>query len=217
MHILLIVDCYLPSTKSVAQLADDLARGFVGQGHDVTVLAPADDLKDNVTVSDEPGLHVVRYRAGRMKGANLTLRAMNEVVISLVAALRTRGYMAHRRYDYIVFYSPSIFYGPLVAYFRRRWKARSYLILRDIFPDWAIHTGVLRKGPAYYLFKVFERIQYRAADVIGVETGRSYEYFKMTPFIGKVELLRNWATTDRPGRVDRRTVSRPRGIGHPRH
>ena len=77
-----------------------------------------------------------------------------------------------------------------------------YLILRDIFPDWAVHTGVLKKGPAYYLFKVFEHIQYRAADVIGVETSRSFDYFKSTPFIDKIELLRNWTVSDRPARLD---------------
>lgn len=203
MRILLIIDCYLPSIKSVAQLTHDLAIEFTAQHHDVTILAPSDTLGKDVDVFDENDLHVVRYRTGKMKGANLIVRAINEMLISLVAHRRTRKYFAGQKYDGIVFYSPSIFFGPLVARFKRRWNVRSYLILRDIFPDWAVQTGILRKGPAYYLFKVFERIQYRVADVIGIETSRSFDYFEKSPFIEKIELLRNWTITDRPEQLER--------------
>lgn len=202
MRVLLIIDCYLPSIKSVAQLTYDLAMEFAAQNHDVTILAPSDALEKGVDISNENGLQIVRYRTGKIKGARLVFRAINEILISLVAFWRMRKYFADHEYDCIVFYSPSIFFGPLVVYLKRRWSIKSYLILRDIFPDWAVHTGVLKKGPAYYLFKVFEHIQYRAADVIGVETSRSFDYFKSTPFIDKIELLRNWTVSDRPARLD---------------
>jgi glycosyltransferase involved in cell wall biosynthesis len=77
-------------------------------------------------------------------------------------------------------------------------KARTYLILRDIFPDWAVQAGVLKKGLIYYLFKLFERHQYFIADNIGVETSRSVEYFEKTPSWRKVAMLRNWSVSDPP-------------------
>jgi glycosyltransferase involved in cell wall biosynthesis len=99
------------------------------------------------------------------------------------------------KYDFAVFYSPSIFFGPLVAFLRRRRGVRTYLVLRDIFPDWAVQAGVLRKGLAYRVLKLFERLQYVVADRIGVETKGSVEYFRNGAHCGKVELLRNWTRT----------------------
>jgi glycosyltransferase involved in cell wall biosynthesis len=115
-----------------------------------------------------------------------------------VALWRTRRLLAGSPYDYIVFYSPSIFFGPLVKRLKRRWSARAYLILRDIFPDWAVDAGIMKKGLAYRIFKYFERSQYEAADVIGVETSRSFEYFRGTRFESRTELLRNWTTGTKP-------------------
>ena len=56
----------------------------------------------------------------------------------------------------------------------------------------------MKKGIVYRLFKIFEKIQYAAADVIGVETSQSSKYFERTAHSGKVELLRNWATSESP-------------------
>jgi hypothetical protein len=55
--------------------------------------------------------------------------------------------------DLIAFYSPTIFFGPLVRRLKELWNCRSYMILRDIFPQWAVDAGALRKGPSYLFFK----------------------------------------------------------------
>jgi hypothetical protein len=44
---------------------------------------------------------------------------------------------------------------------------RSYLIIRDIFPEWAVDMGLLGRGLPYRSFKAIERYQYSVADVIG--------------------------------------------------
>ncbi len=196
MRILLIVDCYLPEQKSSAALMHDLASELVSRGHAVALLAPSSDLKASCTVQQSGPLEVIRYRTGGIKGAPLYLRAANEMLLSATAWRRTRSVFHRERYDLIIFYSPSIFFGPLVALLKRRWRAGAYLVLRDIFPDWAVQAGVLKKGLAYRVFKRFERLQYAVASRIGVETKGSLEYFRDAAHVGKVELLRNWTCTD---------------------
>lgn len=198
MKILIIVDCYLPSEKSIAKMTDDLAREFISRHHEVSILVPAESLGSSVEVDASPGLEVIRYRSGKMKGASLIVRAFNESMISLTAYRRTRRLMAERRYDAIVFYSPSIFFGPLVAHFKRKWNIKAYLILRDIFPDWAVQACVMKRGPVCCFFRAFARLQYAVADVIGVESRRYQEYFAKTRYAGKLELLRNWAARYNP-------------------
>ncbi len=198
MRILVVADCYLPSEKSSARLVHDLAAEFARQCHEVTVLAPSDTGAGGVERQAGTGITVVRFKTGQIKGARHAIRAVNEMSLSFLAYARCRRMLLKNPHDLIVFYSPSIFFGPLVAWLRRKWHAKTYLVLRDIFPDWAVDTGVLRKGTVYRVFKAFEQLQYRAADVIGVETSRSVDYFEGTAHAGKVELLRNWTPVQDP-------------------
>jgi glycosyltransferase involved in cell wall biosynthesis len=196
VRVLLIVDCYFPEQKSSAILMHELADELASRGHVVTLLAPSSDLNAPCTVQQTTPFKVIRYRTGCTKGARLYVRAVNEMLLSATAWWRAGTVIEQRHYDLAIFYSPSIFFGPLIALLKRRRHLRTYLVLRDIFPDWAVQTGVLRKGLAYRVFKVFERLQYAVADRIGVETTGSVEHFRNSAHLGKVELLRNWARTD---------------------
>ena len=57
------------------------------------------------------------------------------------------------KFDAVLWYSPTIFFGPLVKKFKQKNKCKSYLILRDIFPNWALDMGILKPGLIYWFFK----------------------------------------------------------------
>ncbi|MEN6623012.1 MAG: glycosyltransferase family 4 protein, partial [Smithella sp.] len=65
----------------------------------------------------------------------------------------------------------------------------------DIFPQWALDAGVLKKGLLYNYFKGYESVNYNAADIIGVESPGNEAYFSSSPLDKKysVEVLYNWA------------------------
>ncbi|HEY0180356.1 MAG TPA: glycosyltransferase [Dokdonella sp.] len=112
------------------------------------------------------------------------------------ASALARSALAGERWDGVVWYSPTIFFGPLVRALKRRCGCRAYLILRDLFPDWAVDAGVMRRGLAYRFFKRVERYQYRRADVIGVQTPANVPLVERT-LAGRgarprIEVLNNW-------------------------
>jgi hypothetical protein len=63
MRILLLVDNYYPSTKSVAKMMRDLALELARLGHDVKVAAADDDLLQKVSITQEDGTTVLRVNA----------------------------------------------------------------------------------------------------------------------------------------------------------
>ncbi len=92
-----------------------------------------------------------------------------------------------------MWYSPTIFLGPMVRALKRECGCRGYLILRDLFPDWAVDAGILRKGLVYRAFKHVERGQYAAADVIGVQTAANIPRVAAdSPPGATIETLHNW-------------------------
>jgi glycosyltransferase involved in cell wall biosynthesis len=76
---------------------------------------------------------------------------------------------------------------------RRNSGARTYLILRDIFPEWAVDLGLVRKGPVYLMFKAIAAFQYAVSEVIGVQTPSNLVYLSSWASPNRrIEVLHNW-------------------------
>jgi len=194
LRILILVDCYLPSTKASGKLVHDLAVELCHRGHEPVVLTPSDAVVWPSTVAIEDGITVVRVRTGRIKGAAKWQRALREARLSASLWRGAGGYLRENPCDLILFYSPTIFFGPLVARLKNLWGCPAYLILRDIFPDWAVDAGVLRRGLIYRYFRRVAAAQYRAADLIAVQSESNRAHFanRSPGDPARVEVLLNW-------------------------
>lgn len=194
MQLLIVVDTYVPSRTSGALQMRDLVREMRRQGHNPTVVMPAPELSMPWRLDEVDGAEVLRVRTLQAKDVNKLQRALAEWLLpyALLRGLR-RSPLANARWDGIVWYSPTIFLGPMVRALQRRWGCRSYLILRDLFPDWAVDAGILRKGLIYRFFKRVERQQYAVADVIGVQTPANAPLVRAdSPANARIEVLNNW-------------------------
>ena len=202
MRILLLVDCYLPSTKSSAKLVHDLGREFADQGHDVWIACPDDTLRTARQVEREEGMTVLRIRTGAIKGASRLVRGVNEARLSHTFWSAAGDLFRAKPCDLIVYYSPTIFFGGLVARLKQLWNCPSYLVLRDIFPQWAVDAGLMRRGLAWAFFRRAELKQYAAADFIGVQSPANLDYFHYRDqgltARQEVEVLYNWTTLNEP-------------------
>lgn len=202
MRILLLVDCYVPSTVSSAKHMHDLANQLARLGHEPLVAAPDETLDRSSRVDEESGVRVLRVRTPPLKGSGKVARAINEWRLPQRIWREGRELFRDHPCDLIVFYSPTIFFGPLVARLRRLWSCPSYLILRDIFPAWAVDAGILRADSlAVRYFRRKELQQYAAADVIGVQSPANLKYFEERGWAGRyrLEVLYNWATLNEEG------------------
>ena len=175
----------------------DLAREFAAQGHEPVVLVPDESLRRSWALETLGGIQVLRLRALPTRDIGYFWRTLTEFVLpwAMLRGLRKSPFRA-RRWDAVIWYSPSIFFGPLVTALKRPSKCRSYLILRDIFPDWAVDLGLLKRGLAYRIFKKIERQQHDAADIIGIQAPSNREYLvhlENKPGVS-VEVLWNWLT-----------------------
>jgi glycosyltransferase involved in cell wall biosynthesis len=202
MRLLLVADTYPPARISGALQMRDLALALARQGHAPHVLTPAHGTVPRVQLEDAEGVQVLRVRAPKTKDVGYARRTLAEAALPWVLA---RGLasspLRDERWEGIVWYSPTIFLGPLVRTIRRRHGCRSYLIVRDLFPDWAVDAGVMRKpGAAYRVFQAVERFQYRQADVIGVQTPSNAPLVaRDAPSGARVEVLHNWLSAPPSG------------------
>jgi glycosyltransferase involved in cell wall biosynthesis len=196
MRICLIIDDYMPdSIKVGAKMMHELACELKGQGHEVTVVTPSAKLKTRREISTLDGVTVCRFRSGEIKNVGKVKRAINETLLSYRGWRSLSSYFRSNPHDLIVYYSPSIFFGSLVSRLRKLWNAPSYLILRDLFPQWALDQGLIREGSKIEkYFRFFEKKNYESADTIGLMSQKNLEWFKEKVKNGKkLEVLYNWA------------------------
>lgn len=194
MRLLLVADTYPPSRISGALQMRDLARALADQGHRPLVLTPATGGAAASLESDN-GVEVLRVRAPRTKDVPYWQRTLAEFALPwvLLRGLRRSG-LGEERWEGVVWYSPTIFLGSLVKAVKRRHRCPGYLIVRDLFPDWAVDAGVMRRnGLPYRVFKAVECQQYRQADVIGVQTPSNAPLVSRdVPAATRIEVLHNW-------------------------
>jgi len=195
VRIALIADAYPPMRTSAAVQLRDLSQEMVRQWHFPTVMIPSADLKQPWSLEDMNGVQVLRLKAPRTKDIGYVRRTIGEFLLPFMMLRNLRkSPLANVRWDGVVWYSPTIFLGPLANALKKASACRSYLIIRDVFPEWAVDMGLLSRGLAYRFFKVIERYQYSVADVIGVQTMANLPYFDHCAKQSgqRVEVLQNW-------------------------
>ena len=204
MRVVLLTDSYLPNKTSVARMIDELALELVNIGHSVTIVTSTRELSAPFQVEQHAGLRICRVRAGKGDHIGRVSRAIAELTLPFLVWHHAKAELENAPPEIVVSYSPTIFWGYVVGRIKRKHRSRAYLILRDIFPQWAVDIGLLsRNNPAYWLFRAVEKLQYRVADRIGVQSPSNTAYFKGSPELEeKIEILWNWASAEAPAPVN---------------
>jgi glycosyltransferase involved in cell wall biosynthesis len=180
----------------------DLSREFARQGHELTILLPSPDQEVPWSLEDFDGVQVLRLKAPRTKDIGYVRRTLSEFTMPFAMLRQFRkSPLASERWEGVIWYSPSIFHGPLASALKKSSGCKGYLIIRDIFPEWAVDMGLMGRGLPYRFFDAVARYQYSVADVIGVQTPGNRGYFdRWRQHPGrKLEVLHNWL--DKPAKV----------------
>jgi glycosyltransferase involved in cell wall biosynthesis len=202
MRIALIADTFPPLRTSGAVQLRDLSLEFVRQGHALTVLLPSPDQQEPWGLEKIDGVQVLRLKAPRTKDIGYVRRTLGEFAMPFAMLRQFRkSPLSREQWDGVVWYAPSIFHGPLASALKKSSGCKGYLIIRDIFPEWAVDMGLMGRGLPYWFFDAVARYQYSVADVIGVQTPGNCRYFdrwQKQP-VRKLEVLQNWL--DKPAQA----------------
>ena len=173
----------------------DLAQELVRQGHDPVVIVPSLDLHSVWTIELQDDVEILRLMGPRTRDTSYLRRTFSELLLPfmMLRALRKSPHL-DTKWDLVAWYSPTIFFGPLIWALKRASNCHTYLILRDIFPEWANDLGLMANGPVFQFFKKVANFQYAMADTIGVQTQSNLTYltqWSKTPS-RRLEVLQNW-------------------------
>jgi glycosyltransferase involved in cell wall biosynthesis len=196
MNILLVTDTYPPLRTSGAVMMQDLAMALIKQGHIISVVVPRANQSNSVNLVKRNGCSIFSVRTFPTKDVNYLFRLFAEWINPFLIWFRLSRYdlFTNQKFDGLAWYAPSIFWGPFIERFKAKFGCKAYLILRDIFPDWALDLGLIKPGLLYWILKRVEHNQYAQACKIGVQSPNNLTYLiNNNPGLqGKAEVLWNW-------------------------
>jgi len=198
MHFAFVIDDYLPnSTRVGSKMLHELALEFIAVGHKVTVITPNVNAESTrLDISELDGVNIWRFSNGPVKDVGKVKRAINETLMSFNAWRAISSNINKNTFDGVVYYSPSIFFGSLVSKIKKKCQCKSYLVLRDLFPQWAVDAKIItEKSLIARYFRFFELLNYNVADNIGLMSKKNLQLFNaLNPQLKATHVLFNWAS-----------------------
>lgn len=196
MRIAIISENFHPIRNSGSVQLRDLCGELIRLGHDVTAIVPACDIKSSWNIEHLDGYKILRLKTLKIKDVSYLRRAVAEMLMPLFSLKAyIKSPLSNEKWEGVIWYSPSIFHGLFAWYLKTSSGCRGYLIVRDIFPKWAVDMGLMSGyGLPYLFFSAIARYQYSVADTIGVQTKGNLKYFRWRKYKSdcKLEVLQNW-------------------------
>lgn len=197
MRIAIIADSFYPDQSSVSNQIFDLSYQLTKSNNDVTLFIPNSNLDNPYQIYFDQKIRVVKLQALKTKTNLLFSRGIAEFFLSFFMIKNFKKIPESEfifGFDAVIWYSPTIFFGGFIKYLKKKFNCPSYLILRDIFPEWMVDVGLIKKGIAYKFFKYYEEYQYKQADLIGLQSKGNISYIEKYKKKNKFnyEILNNW-------------------------
>lgn len=178
----------------------DLMRKFRDEGHNVYIVTPRERRHGRPTEDVlKDGVHVLWVKTLNLFDTNLIEKGLGQVSIEYLYSRAIKKHFSDVSFNLILYSTPPItLLGVIKEMKRLHPKAKSYLMLKDIFPQNAVDMGILKttglKGLLYKFFRNKEKGLYEVSDYIGCMSPANVSYvLKHNPWISqeKVEICPN--------------------------
>lgn len=170
----------------------DLAEALRESGHFVTVIVAEQrrNLRKTKLV-DERNLKVLRVSVGDFYDVGLVKKGISTLLMPFQLRHAISCFLPDERFDLVLSESPPITNQSLVRWLKKRYDARSFLMLKDIFPQNAVDIGIIKRNSIIYrFFKGQEQGLYKSVDVIGCMSKANMEYLaKHNPNTDKNKII----------------------------
>lgn len=177
----------------------DLLRAFQKQGHQIYTVSPYEKRTGLKTeLVDVNGAKMLHVSIGNITKCSTIEKGISTLQIESKFRSAIKKYFKGVKFDLVLYSTPPITFAKVIKYIKKRDGARTYLLLKDIFPQNAVDIGMMTKsglkGILYKFFRKKEKKLYAFSDRIGCMSQANVDYtLKHNPEIpaDKVEVCPN--------------------------
>lgn len=181
---------------NVRGIYSDLMREFIKRGNDVYIASPTERRFGKPThLIDSPNCHILKIKTLNIQKTNIIEKGIGTLLLENQFDKAIRKYWGDVNFDLVLYATPPITFNKVIERVKKRCGCRSYLMLKDIFPQNAVDLGMMKEGSLLHkMFRRKEERLYQISDRIGCMSPANCEYvIKHNPSVdpAKVELCPN--------------------------
>lgn len=175
----------------------DLVRQLSEKGVNVYIVSPRQERENLPTqLTKEGNINILKVKTGNItKTKSFIEKGISTIRIEGQYLNAIKKYFSGIKFNMVMYSTPPITFNKILKYFKEKDNSKTYLILKDIFPQNAVDIGAIKKGSL--LWKYFRNKEvnlYNNSDMIGCMSQGNLEYIlKYNKFIHKekVEIFPN--------------------------
>lgn len=160
----------------------DLMRKFRDEGHKVYIVSPT-ERRDGckTSVIEDKGVKILSVRTLNVQKTNVIEKGIGQISIEFLYKRAIEKYFKNVNFDLILYSTPPITFPKVIENAKKiNPSAKTYLLLKDIFPQNAVDMGMLTKtglkGVLYNFFRAKEKKLYALSDYIGCMSPANVRY-----------------------------------------
>ena len=171
MNILFITISAVPHLSGHS-ISLDLLRELKKRGHEIYVVGSNERRNNSPTyLETEEGCKVLRVKILNNKNTNIVEKGLSNLMLPHQYTAAIKKHFRGIKFDLVVYPTPPVTQAPTVSYIKKRDNAKTYLLLKDIFPQNAVDIGMMTKtGAKSIIYKTFRKKEeklYKISDKIG--------------------------------------------------
>jgi glycosyltransferase involved in cell wall biosynthesis len=166
----------------------DLLRVFRDKGHQVTIVNPLErKFSKSTSYYSVNGVNILNVWTTNIQKTNFLEKGFTTLFIELFFYLAIKKYLPKEKFDLILYSTPPITFTNLISKIKENSNAKTYLLLKDIFPQNAVDLNVFKKQSLIYkYFRKKEKLLYDLSDFIGCMSPANLNYvLKNNPTVKK--------------------------------
>ena len=169
------------ANKKSQKMNRDIALEFMKNGHEVFIVCPADDInKPSNSFKKIEDLNYLFVKTGYSAGkVNIIKKIYNMMTIDFYYKKAIKKAKLSN-VNLILYSTPPITLVNTISWAKKNFHAKTYLMLKDIFPQNAVDMGMMKnRGPMKFIWSYFrkkEKKLYNISDFIGCMSQGNCDY-----------------------------------------
>lgn len=161
-------------------LYSDLANCFVSKGHSLTIISCSSSISKKYVEDQSQNIRTIKVKVKNQFGCNVIKKTLILLGLSKKIKHCYKKFLKNERFDLLIYATPPVFFENAIRFIKARNKSKTYLMLKDIFPDNAWDLSVIPHNIIgkimFSFFKSFEKRLFNVSDFIGCTSNRNIEY-----------------------------------------
>lgn len=149
-------------------LYQNLVNALITRQHSITIVRSKYDISETKYEKISEQLNVLSVKTGNPFENNLIKKGMNQISLAQYFKKAIKSFLINEKYDLILYATPPVTLASVVKYCKKKYHAKTFLMLKDIFPQNAIDLEMMKKNSFIYrYFRKQEKRYYQYSDCIG--------------------------------------------------